>query len=120
MVEVITHWIVSFTLNLLPLLPGLPHNRYSIKLAEGISVWMRSEAGVTGWELCGADSEAGISGQDVYRGVVLEWACVEEKEGKQDWAEREIELGALKLGRVFRVVLSVRALLGDQAFKPPC
>lgn len=45
---------------------------------------------------------------------------MEEKEGRQDWAEREIELGALKLGRVFRVVLSVRALLGDQAFKPPC
>lgn len=46
-----------------------------------------SGAGVTGWVLCGADSEAGIMGREVYWGVLLERTGVEEKEGKRDWAE---------------------------------
>lgn len=44
-------------------------------------------AGVTGWVLCGADSEAGITGQEVYWGVLLEQTGVKEKKGKRDWAE---------------------------------
>lgn len=68
----ITHRIVSFTFHLLPLLPGLSHHGYSIKLAEGISEWMRSGVGVAGWVLHGADSEVEISVQEVYWDVLLE------------------------------------------------
>lgn len=54
---------------------------------------MRPGVGVTGWVLCGADSEAGISVQEVYWCVLLERTGVEEKEGKQDWTGGETELG---------------------------
>lgn len=66
--------------------------------------------GVTDWVHHGADSETEISMQEVYWGVLLELTPVQEKVGKQDWARGEFELGALKLGGFFRLVLSLKAL----------
>lgn len=72
-----------------------------------------------GVSVTGADSEMEITVQEVYQGMLLELIPVEKKERKQDWAEGEIEPGALKLGRFFRVILSLKPHV-DQSLKADC
>lgn len=72
-----------------------------------------------GWVLLGADSEMQITVQEVYQGMLWKLIPVEKKERKQDWAEGEIEPGALKLGRFFRVILSLNPHV-DQSLKAGC
>lgn len=68
---------------------------------------MRLGVGVAGWVLLGADSEVEIIPvQEDNWGMLLELTTVEEKR-KQDWAEGETELRALKRGRFFTVFLSL-------------
>lgn len=60
-----------------------------------------------------------ITVQKVYQGMLLELIPVEKKERKQDWTEGETEPRALKLGRFYRVILSLNPHV-DQSLKAGC